>query len=105
MYNIPDDPYSVLAARGEFRNDAHPAMSLGRADTQEFLPRSKRAAPARRGAGARSGRAEESRQFESNGDKAKVRELELQLELMKLKQAHGNEEAQAQVGEDEEDEW
>ena len=107
IHNISEDTYSVLAARDEIRKDTHPAMSLGRSSTQEFVPRSKRAAPDRRGAGARNARVEEVRQFQGGGaDDAKVRQLELELELMKLKQASGKAEVLAQAGgEDEEEGW
>lgn len=104
IYNISEDTYGVLAARSEIRNDTHPAMSLGRPDAQDFVPRSRRAAPARRGAGTRGARAEE---FESVGNEARVRELEIELELMKLKKAKGKAETQTQAGDndEEEEEW
>lgn len=106
IYNISEDTYGVLAARSEIRNDTHPAMSLGRPDAQDFVPRSRRAAPARRGAGTRGARAEEST---SGGNDATVRELELKLELMKLKKAKGKAETQTQTqagdNDDEEEEW
>ena len=109
IYNISDDTFSVLAARDWIRKDTHPAMSLGQSDTQDFVPRSRRATPGRRGAGTRNMRAEEGRQFEGGSDSAKVRELQLELELMKLKQANGKEEVQARAGnekeEDDEEEW
>lgn len=103
IYDIPDDTYSVLAARDEIRKDTHPAMPLA-SRTQDFVPRSKRTTAARRDAGPRDARADEGRKFESNSDK-KVRQLELELALMKMKQASGEDEAhgQAQAGADEED--
>ena len=111
IYNISDDTFSVLAARDEIRKDTHPALSLGRADSQDFNIPSRRANPARRGAGARNSR-EQNRQTEGGSKDAKVRQLELELELMKLKQANGNEEVQAQAGrnkdeeeEEDEEEW
>lgn len=107
IYNISEDAYGVLAARSEIRNDAESALPVGRPDAQDFVPRSRRAAPTRRVAGARGARAEEVRQFDNGGQDAKVRELELELELMKLKQAKGKEETQTQAGDndDEEEEW
>lgn len=104
VYNISEDTFSVLAARDGFRKDTHPAMSLERSRTQDFVPRSKRATPARRGAGARDSRDEEGTKFEGGGDIARVRQLELELELMKLKQANGKDEVQARAGDDDEDE-
>ena len=108
IYNISDDTFSVLAARDEIRKDTHPALSLGRADSQDFNPPYGRAAPARRGVGTRNARAEQNRYVEGGTKDAKVRQLELELELMKLKQANGKEEVQARAGNDEEedeDEW
>ena len=110
IYNISDDTFSVLAARDEIRKDTHPALSLGRADSQDFNHPSRRANPARRGAGARNAR-EQNRQTGGGSQDAKVRQLELELELMKLKHGSGNEEAEVQAGrnkeeeEEEEDEW
>ena len=103
IYNISDDTFSVLAARDWIRKDTHPAMSLGRADGQNFSPLSRRATPGRRGAGSRNTRAEEVRQFEGSSDSAKVRQLELELEIMKLKQANGKEEVQTRAGNNEEE--
>ena len=106
IHNISEDTFSVLAARDEIRKDTHPAMSLGRSDTQDFLPRSRRAIPARRGAGIRGFKVAEDSKAEGSSDKAKVRQLELELELMKLKQAKGKEEVDAEAGDgDEEEEW
>ena len=108
VYNISDDTFSVLAARDEIRKDTHPAMSLGRSDTQDFVPRSRRAAPARRGADTRNAGAGEGRRSEGGSKDARVRQLELELELMKLKQASGKEEVQAAQGDEnveEEEEW
>ena len=109
VYNISDDTFSVLAARDHIRNDTHPMKSLGQPDIQDFVPRSRRATPGRRGAGPRSTMAEDGRQFESGSDSAKVRELELELKLMRLKQANNNEQTQAQAGhtkeEEDEEEW
>ncbi|CAD6592025.1 MAG: hypothetical protein ASARMPRED_005917 [Alectoria sarmentosa] len=104
IHNISDDTFSVLAARDELRKDTHPAMSHGRSQTQDFVPRSKRTTPARRGAGTRDARTDASKKAEGGSDN-KVRELELELELMKLKQASGKEEVQAQAGDDEDEEW
>ena len=104
IYNISDDTFSVLAARDEIRKDTHPALSLGRADSQDFNSRSRRANPARRGAGTRNTRAEQNGHVEGDSKDAKVRQLELELELMKLKQANSNEEVQTQAGHKEEDE-
>lgn len=105
IFNM-EDPYSVLASHHEIRSDKHPAMSAGRSNPQEHVPRSRRAAPSRRGADVRDSRAEEGRSFEGGGDNAKVRQLELELEIMKLKQASAKEEVgkQAQAGDDDEDE-
>lgn len=107
IYSIQDDTFGVLAEREAIRKDTHPALSLGRADSQDFNSPSRRATPARRGAGTRNPRAEQSKDVEGVGKDAKVRQLELELELMKLKQANGKEEVQAQPlhkKEDEEDE-
>ena len=104
IYNISDDTFSVLAARDEIRKDTHPALSLGRADSQDFNPPSRRANAVRRGVGARNARAEQNWQVEGGSQDAKVRQLELELELMKLKQANGNEEAQARAGHNKEEE-
>ena len=105
IHNISEDTWSVLAARDEIRKDTHPAMAFARSQTQDFVPRSQRTTPARRGAGARSARTDEGRKAEGAGDK--VRELELELELLKLKQGKGKEQApQAEAGdEDEDEEW
>ena len=109
VYNTQDDTYSGLALRDSLRNDAYPAMSMGRSDTQDFAPRSRRAAPARRGADTRNAEAGEGRRSEGGSKDARVRQLELELELMKLKQASGKEDVQAaQGGKDdgeEEEEW
>ena len=104
VYEIPGDPFSVFASREQFRKDTHPAMSLGRADGQDLNPSSRRATPARRGAGSRNARVEQHGQTEGGNKDAKVRQLELELELMKLKQASGNEEVQARAGHGKEDE-
>ena len=104
IYHISDDTYGVLAARAETRNDGHPAMSLGQSDTQDFVPRSRRATPGRRGAGIRNTRAEEGRQFEGGSDSAKIKELELKLKIMELQRATGKEEVQARAGNEKEDE-
>ena len=103
IYNTSDDPWSILAARDEIRKDDHPAMSLARAQTQDFVPRSMRT-PARRGAGSRNARADEDRKAEGGGGKS-VRELELEIKLLKLKQGNGKEEAQAQAEDDDDDGW
>ena len=104
LYGISDDPFSVLAERAEIRKDSHPAMFL--TDNQDSVLRSRRATPARRGAGILNARADEGRQSEGGGGATKVRELELELELTKLKQATGKEDAHAQVGDDDaEEEW
>ena len=103
-HNIPEDTFSILAARDEIRKDTHPTMPLGRSNTQDFLPGSKRAVSARRGAGSRNARADEGRRSEGSSDNAKVRQLELELELMKLKQASGKEEVQVKAGDDEDEE-
>ena len=108
IYNIPDDTFSVLAARDEIRKDTHPALSLGRADSQDFNSPSSRATPARRGAGTRRTRVEQDKHTEGGGNDAKVRQLEIELEIMKLKQASGKEEVQARAGnneEEDEEEW
>lgn len=104
IYNISEDTYGVLAARDYIRNDTHPAMSLDRPDAQDFVHRSRRAAPTRRGAGSRGARAGE---FESGGNDATVRELKLKLKIMELEQASDKKETQAQAGDndDEEEEW
>ena len=99
IYNISEDTFSVLAERDSLRKDSHPAMSNGRSQTQDFVPRSQRRTPARRGVGSRDTRADEGRKVEAGGDK--VRQLELELELLKLKQGNSNEEEQAQAGDDE----
>ena len=107
IHNISEeDTFSVLAAREAFRKDANPTMPLGGSNAQEFVPRSKRANPVRRGAGTRNTRADEGRHFEGSSDNAKVkqRQLELELEIMKLKHASGKEEVQAQVEDDDEEE-
>lgn len=102
IHNISEDTWSVLAAREELRKDSHPAMSLGRSQTQDFVPRSQRRTPARRGVGSRDTRADEGRKVEAGGDK--VRQLELELELLKLKQGNNSkEEEQARAGDDDED--
>lgn len=101
-----EDTFSVLAARSEIRDDTYLANSLGQPDTQDFVPRFRRANPARSGAALRDARIDESRKPEGGGNNAKFRQLELELEIMKLKQANGSEEVQAQAGgEDEEGEW
>ena len=103
IYNISEDTWSILAARDEIRKDDHPAMSLARAQTQNFNSRSTRT-PARRGAGTRDARANEGRKPEGGSGKS-VRELELEIELLKLKQGNGKEEAQAQAGDDDDEGW
>ncbi len=108
IHNIPEDTYSILAARDFIRKDTHPAMSLGRSTTQDFVPRSKRTAPTRRGAGIRGSRVDEDSRGEGSSDNARVRQLELELEIMKLKQASGKEEVRAQAGkqdDEDENEW
>ena len=111
LHKIPDDTYGVLAARDQTRDDTHPSMSLGQSDTQDFVSRSRRAVPSRRGAGFRDTRLEEDRPMEGGSESARVRELEIQLEILRLKQASGKGEMQAQAGhrkkeEDEhEEEW
>ena len=102
IHNIPEDTFGVLAQRDSLREDTYPAMSLGRSQTQEFVPRSQRMTAARGGAGIRDARADESRKSEGSD---KVRKLELELELLRLKQANGKEETQTQDGDDEDGEW
>ena len=104
IYKIPDDTYGVLAAQAQTRDDTLPPMSLGQSDNQDFVPRSRRAAPGRRGAGSWNTRVEEGRQTEGGSKDAKVRQLEIELELLKLKQASGKEEVQARAGNEKEDE-
>lgn len=103
VHNIPEDTFSVIAERETLRKDTHPAMSFGCSPTQNFVPRSKRTTPARRGVDTRDARADESRKSEGGNDK--VREMELELELLKLKQANGKEEVPVQAGDDEDEEW
>ena len=110
IYKLSDDTYGALAAMAQTRDDTYQAMPLGPSDTQDFVPRSRRAIPGRRGASSRYTRAEEGRQFEGGSDSAKtVQELELELKIMKLKQANGKEEVQARAGnekeEEDEEEW
>lgn len=104
IYNISEDTWSILAARDEIRKDDHPTMSLARSRTEDFVPRSKRTTPARRGAGSRDARADDSRKPEGGSGKS-VRELELELEILKLKQGNVKEEAQAQAGDDDDEGW
>ena len=103
IYATSDDPWSILAARDGIRKDDHPAMSLARAQTQDFVPRFTRTS-ARRGAGSRNARADEDRKADGGGGKS-VRELKLEIEVLKLKLGNGKEEAQAQAGDDDDEEW
>ena len=101
IHNIPEDTFSVLAARDAIRKDSYTPMSSGQSHTPDFAPRSRRAVSDRRGAGTRNARAEEGRQFEGS---ARVRQLEIELEILRLNQASGKEEVQARAGDDDADE-
>ena len=104
IYGISEDTFGVLAGRSNLRKDTHPAMSLGQSRTRDFVPRSERSTPARRRAGARNARPDESRKMDSGSDE--LAKLELQYKIMQLKQAKDKEQVQAQAGDDDdEDDW
>ena len=95
------DTFGALAARNELRRDTYPAMSFGKPPNQDFVPRSKRTAAARRSVGIRDAGPGERRQVEGGGDELEA--LRLKLKIMELEKSKGKEEMQSVQAEDDED--